>query len=143
MLTGEPPTVSSLPSLVTAAVRPLPKTVRPPMRWIHDRWCTPSMSTYSRLSLNVLRSPVVRPSAVWFCLTNLSATFLAGSWLLLVRKPSRRASIRTVPVVPSMSKTARPGSACWNARTGPRSATWPARRAAMARAVLDCPWRES
>ena len=34
LLTGEPPSVSSRPSLVTAAVRPLPKTVLPPMRWI-------------------------------------------------------------------------------------------------------------
>ena len=45
LLTGEPPRVRSLPSLVTAAVRPLPKTVWPPMRCTQYRWCTPPMST--------------------------------------------------------------------------------------------------
>ena len=64
---------------------------------------------------------------------------LGGLWLLPVRVPSRRASIRTVPVVPSMSKTAFPGSDLLERGTGPRPATRLAVRAAMARAVLDCP----
>jgi hypothetical protein len=42
--TGEPPSISSRPARVTAACSPLPKTVSPPMRCVHETWWMPAMS---------------------------------------------------------------------------------------------------